>query len=98
MGAVGGFTMHIKKPNEASLFNPGDVYSLKGASEYVDNATTVLLLERKRQGQGTAGRFAPVSQDELVLYFAKQRLAQDNTLEPVFLTKNFPAAGFVVTE
>ena len=96
MEASGGFTMHIKKPNEASLFNPGDVYSLKGATEYVDTATTVFLLERRRQGQGAAGRFAPVNQEELILYFAKQRLAQDSTLQPITLRKNFPTAGFVV--
>ena len=98
MGAVGGFTMHIKKPNENSLFNPGDVYSLKGATEYVDTATTVFLLERKRQSQNLAGQFAPVNQEELILYFAKQRLAQDSTLRPILLRKDFPTAGFVVVE
>ncbi len=98
MEASGGFTMHIKKPNEASLFNPGDVYALKGASEYADNATSVFLLERKRQGQGTAGRFTPTNQDELVLYIAKQRLAQDRTLPPILLTRDYPTAGFVVVE
>ena len=90
--------MHIKKPNEASLFNPGDVYSLKGATEYVDTSATVFLLERKRQSQNMAGRFAPVNQEELILYFAKQRLAQDRTLQPIPLRKNFPTAGFVVME
>ena len=98
MEAVGGFTMHIKKPNEASLFNPGDVYSLKGATEYVDTATTVFLLERKRQSQNMVGRFAPVNQEELKLYFAKQRLAQDSTLQPIALRKNFATAGFIVVE
>jgi len=98
MEAVGGFTMHIKKPNENSLFNPGDVYSLKGATEYVDTAATVFLLERKRQTQNMAGRFAPVNQEELILYFAKQRLAQDRTLPPISLRKNFATAGFVVVE
>jgi len=98
MEAVGGFTMHIKKPNEASLFNPGDVYSLKGATEYVDTASTVFLLERKRQSQNATGRFAPVNQEELILYFAKQRLAQDNTLQPIVLRKNFAAAGFIVMD
>lgn len=98
MGAVGGFTMHIKKPNEASLFNPGDVYSLKGATEYVDASSTVFLLERKRQSQNVAGRFTTPNQDELVLYFAKQRLAQDSTLPPISLLRNFETAGFVVGE
>lgn len=94
MEAVGGFTMHIRKPNEASLFNPGDVYSLKGATEYVDAATTVFLLERKRQSQNMTGRFAPINQEEVTLYFAKQRLAQDRTLQPINLVKNYETAGF----
>lgn len=97
MGAVGGFTMHIKKPNEASLFNPGDVYSLKGATEYVDTAATVFLLERKRQSHNLRG-FAPANQNELTLYFAKQRLAQDSTLQPITLRRSFATAGFVVVE
>jgi len=98
LGAVGGFTMHIRKPNENSLFNPGDVYSLKGATEYVDTAATVFLLERKRQSQNYAGRFAPVNQEEIVLYFAKQRLAQDSALQPIILRRNFEIAGFVGVE
>ena len=90
--------MHIKKPNEASLFSPGDVYSLKGATEYMDAATTVLLLERKKQTQSRGGLFVPVDENDQVLYFAKQRLAQDSTLQPVFLGKNFKTAGYVVSE
>lgn len=94
LGAVGILTQHIKKPNENSLIEPGDVYSLKGATEYVDDATTVILLERERQGRNPLGRFTPVDLDTLTLYFAKQRIATDKTLPPIKLKRNFQTAGF----
>lgn len=75
LGAVGILTHHVKKPNSNSLIEPGDVYELKGASEYVDDATTVILLERERQQRNTYGQFMPVSPNELTLYFAKSRIA-----------------------
>ncbi|MBI4596539.1 MAG: AAA family ATPase [Candidatus Tectomicrobia bacterium] len=93
IGAVGILTHHVKKPNKNSLFEPGDVYELKGASEYVDDATTVILLERERQGRNDFGQFTPVKPDEVTLYFAKSRIA-DKTLEPINLVKNYETAGF----
>jgi RecA-family ATPase len=35
---------HVKKPNPNGLIEPGDIYDLKGATEYVDAATSVLVL------------------------------------------------------
>lgn len=64
---------HIRKPNPKSLIDPGDLYSLKGATEYVDSATSVLILERTRQGHKSTGGFAPVDPDSVTLYFAKHR-------------------------
>ena len=59
-------TLPIRKPNEKSLIRPGDVYSMKGATEYSDAATSVLLLEKKAYDR---------SSDEVALHFAKQRIA-----------------------
>ncbi len=93
LGAVGILTHHIKKPNSNSLIEPGDVYELKGASEYVDDAATVILLERERQQRNNFGQFMSVNSDEVTLYFAKSRIA-DRTLEPINLIKNYETAGF----
>ena len=49
LGAVGVLTHHIKKKDNRYLIEPDDVYQLKGATEYVDAATTVLLIERRKQ-------------------------------------------------
>ncbi|MFC1902844.1 AAA family ATPase [Chloroflexota bacterium] len=93
LGAVGILTHHIKKPNSNSLIEPGDVYELKGASEYVDDAATVILLERQRQQRSIFGQFMPLNPNEVTLYFAKSRIA-NRTLEPIKLTRNYETAGF----
>lgn len=93
LGAVGILTHHVKKPNSNSLVEPGDVYNLKGASEYVDDASTVILFERERQRRNDYGQFMPVNPDKLTLYFAKTRIA-DKTLEPISLLRNYDTAGF----
>lgn len=78
---------HIKKPNQASLVEPGDLYEMKGATEYVDEAASVLMLERTRQGHKPGGGFAPVNNDNVTLYFAKHRNAVGE-LEPINLLFN----------
>lgn len=97
VGAVGALTHHIKKPsgNDNSVIEPGDVYNLKGATEYVDAATTVLLLERQRQRNlgGRGKGFQPVDNNALMLYFAKQRIAT-RELEPVELRRNYETCSF----
>lgn len=95
IGAVGVLTHHIKKPNEATLIEPGDVYNLKGATEYVDASTTVLLLERKRQGHSEGGGFARVDKNHLMLHFAKQRIATRD-LQPIELYRNYDKCSFDV--
>ena len=78
---------HIKKPNPNLLIDPGEIYELKGATEYVDAATSVLILERKRQGHKSGGGFAPVDPDLVTLHFAKHRDAVGD-LPPIDLKLN----------
>jgi len=57
--------IHIRKPqNRNSLIYPSDVYEIKGATEWVDSATTALILEKRAY-----------QKQRLVLSFAKQRTA-----------------------
>jgi len=82
LGAPILISHHIRKPDKRGLIEPGDLYELKGASDYVEAATTVMLLERERQGHRPGGGFAPVNPDNAVLYFAKARDAVAS-LDPV---------------
>ena len=68
-------TLPIRKPNEKLRIQPGDVYQMKGATEYADSATSVLLLEKKSHGR---------SNDEVTLHFAKHRIASKE-LKPIAL-------------
>ena len=95
IGAVGILTHHVKKPNQNSLLEPGDVYELKGATEYVDDATTVILLEREQQQRNPFGQFLPSNPNKVTIYFAKSRIA-NKTLEPIALTRNYETAGFEI--
>lgn len=75
---------HIRKPDKRVLLDPGDLYEVKGAGDYVEAATTVMLLERERQGHRPGGGFAPVNRDHAVLHFAKARDAVA-ALDPILL-------------
>ncbi len=62
---------HIRKPDRKLMVLPEDLqFEIKGATEYVDGAATVLLLERPRFVQDDSGRFQSNS-DDRVLYFPK---------------------------
>ena len=73
---------HIRKPDKRGLIDPGEVYELKGAGDYVEAATSVLLLEREPQGHRPTGGYAPVNHDHQILYFAKARDAVE-ALDPI---------------
>lgn len=65
--------LQIRKPNEDSLIYPGDSFNIKGAADYVESATSVIILERKPQGHKKGGGFAPTNPDNVMLYFDKHR-------------------------
>jgi len=76
---VGILTLQIKKPNRNSLAVPGDIYSIKGATEIADDATTAILLEHTPHIK---------SKDAVTLYFAKHRMAtQELTPIPMMLDR-----------
>jgi RecA-family ATPase len=81
---------HIKKPNKLLLMEPGDLYQMKGAAEYADTATSVLMLERTPQKalpRLPHGHLPPVDPDAVTLYFAKHRDAVGE-LQPISLRFN----------
>jgi hypothetical protein len=62
---------HVKKPDIRLKVRPEDLqYEVKGATDYVDAAGTLLLLERARQARNSGGKFGSNS-DDRTLYFCK---------------------------
>lgn len=83
-GASAIITLPIRKPYAAKgIIRPGDVYSIKGATEYVDGATSVLLVEKRAYSQQRS-RNRQNSGDSVTLSFAKHRIAT-RELTPVHL-------------
>lgn len=82
-------TLPIKKPNERSLIQPEDVYEMKGATEYADSATSVLLLEKKSYSRS--------SSKKVTLHFAKHRIAA-RELKPVNLRFSLKKCRFIALE
>lgn len=62
---------HIRKPDRRLTVRPEDLaFEVKGATDYVDAAATVVLLERARQPRTKDGRFGS-NTDDRVLHFCK---------------------------
>ena len=71
---------HIRKPDKRLKVQPEDLqFEVKGASEYVEAATTVLLLERAPQPKDDYGKFLPTN-DDRILYFSKVKDAPTDLL------------------
>jgi len=65
-------TLPIRKPQDSKgLIRPADIYSIKGATEWVDSATFGLLVEKRAYSK---------SSDVITMAFAKHRIAS-NELE-----------------
>lgn len=72
-------THHIRKPDKRIKVRPEDLaFEVKGASEYVEAATSVLLLERARQSREEFGKFGSNS-DLRELHLVKLK---DSPAEP----------------
>jgi len=78
---------HIRKPDRKVKVQPEDLqYEVKGASEYVEAAQTVLLLERAPQARDGYGKFLEKTSD-LFLHFVKVKDAPSGD-KPVRLRLN----------
>ncbi len=78
---------HIRKPDKRVKVQPEDLqFEVKGASEYVEAATTVLLLERAHQPKDNLGKFLPRADDK-TLHFVKVKDAPTD-LKPITLRFN----------
>lgn len=76
----------IKKPqNQGQLIDPTEVYSIKGATEWVDTAISVLLLEKRMRFPDT----------EKVLGFAKGRTSENGRAPTINLTFDHEQCLFV---
>ncbi|MFC1955549.1 AAA family ATPase [Chloroflexota bacterium] len=70
-GAVIILVHHIRKPDRKLRVLPEDLqFEIKGLTEYVDGAATVLLLDRPRHSRDESGRFSS-NPDDRILYFPK---------------------------
>lgn len=81
------FCHHIRKPDQRSLLDPGNLFDVKGAGDYCEAATSVLLLERVRQGHKPTGGYAAVNPNMRTLYFPKTRDAVAE-MNPIDITLN----------
>jgi RecA-family ATPase len=71
---------HIRKPDRKVKVHPEDLqFEVKGAAEYVEAATTVLLLERALQPKDEQGRFQQSGEDDRTLHFVKVKDAPTET-------------------
>ncbi len=77
---------HIRKPDKRIKVQPEDLlFEIKGASEYVESATSVLLLERGKQERGNFGKFT-TNTSLKNLHFVK---IKDAPAEPIPLPLRF---------
>ena len=65
-------TLQLSKPSNRTLSTGADIYRVKGATELVDDATSVMLIERVPWGK---------SNDLVVLSFVKHRISRDELLD-----------------
>ncbi len=79
-------SLQIKKPHDETKVKPGDLFSIKGAMDYVEDATFVALLEQPSM------KHPPKEYSNL--YFAKHREARTE-LNDVELEYDYSKAMFV---
>lgn len=87
LGMVAIITLPIKKPpsgKQESLIHPEDVYAIKGATEWMDSATTAILLEKRAYSRKRLG-------EEITMSFPKHRIA-DRVLSPINLDYDYDTA------
>jgi hypothetical protein len=92
-GKTAILSMQIRKRDTRVKIEPGDLFELKGAADYVEDAAFAVLLERSElRGKNVA---AQLKDRHLTLYFAKHREATRD-LEPVELFYEYDTCEFKV--
>lgn len=92
-GKTAIISMQIRKRDPRVKVEEGDLFELKGAADYVEDATFAMLLERSEM----RGKSVPAHEKDryLTLYFAKHREATED-LAPVELLYNYDKCEFEV--
>ena len=87
------FSAQIRKRDPRVKIEPGELFELKGAADYVEDATFALLLERSE----LRGQKVPQAMKDrhLTLYFAKHREATRD-LSPIELLYDYDKCEFEV--
>lgn len=97
-GAVGILIHHVRKKDRRYRVKPEDLMDeVKGATDFVDAASSVLLLERGIQSRGEKQKYQSIPPDDRVLYFVKAKDAPSE-LEPWDLTFNRQRLVFEMKE
>lgn len=92
-GKVAIISMQIRKRDPRVKIEPGDLFELKGAADYVEDAAFALLLERSElRGKHVATQ---LKDRYLTLYFAKHREATTD-LDPIELYYDYDNCEFQV--
>ena len=90
-GKVAIISMQIRKRDPRVKIEPGDLFELKGAADYVEDAAFALLLERSElRGKHVATQ---LKDRYLTLYFAKHREATRD-LDPIELHYDYESCEF----
>jgi len=84
-------TSQVRKRDNRTKIEPGDVFEAKGAADYAEDAACILLLEKME----LRGKHVPAAQRDryLTLYFAKHREAVRD-LAPIDLFYEYDACEF----
>lgn len=92
-GKIAIFSMQIRKRDPRVKIEPGDLFELEGAADYVEDAAFTLLLERSElRGKHVATQY---KDRYLTLYFAKHREATRD-LDPIELYYDYDKCEFKV--
>jgi len=75
-------TWQVKKPHEETLITPGDLNSLKGAADLVEDATFALLLEQPPSKPLGKGKWLHPPEYWVNLYVGKAKEASQEFAEP----------------
>lgn len=95
IGAVGILTCHVAKHGGDLRYrlDPDDVFNIKGAADYAEEASTVITMDYERKAKDNRGKFSPQNKANINLYFAKARISTVQ-LPPLYLRWDYERGIF----